>query len=137
MTALVARHEAAGHEPVPETARGLLGFVRERNGQTGTVPVLHQRIAAPLRAAGDGFAEGQDVKARLCEMFPHRPVPTLATGGRPDPNLEAGNRAARRGRAPAPCAAARRRLPPPEIPATDPAPVPGMTYLKSPACGAC
>ena len=78
MQALVAQHEAEGHKPLSETAKGLVGYMREHYEETETVPGMHKIIEELGRAHGESFAEGEDYKAFLYEMFPHGPVQMLA-----------------------------------------------------------
>ncbi|MCB1347616.1 MAG: TusE/DsrC/DsvC family sulfur relay protein [Paracoccaceae bacterium] len=89
MQALVAQHEAEGHKPLSETAKGLVGYMREHYEETETVPGMHKIIEELGRAHGESFAEGEDYKAFLYEMFPHGPVQMLAKlAGLPNPGVE-------------------------------------------------
>lgn len=86
MEALIAQHEAAGHRKVTETARGLIGYVREFYEENQRHPTMHELVNDLGRHKGESFRDAEEYKKFLYELFPHGPEMMLAKlAGLPEP----------------------------------------------------
>lgn len=84
--ALIKQHEANGHKPLSETARGLINYFREYYQQHELRPTMHQLVLILGKHSGERFHDQESYKNFLYEMFPHGPVPMLCKlAGLPKP----------------------------------------------------
>jgi len=85
--ALIKQHEADGHKPVSETARGLVDFFREYYDENKKHPTMHKLILTLGKHQGESFADKEAYKTYLYELFPHGPVQMLCKlAGLPKPS---------------------------------------------------
>ncbi|WP_198266536.1 TusE/DsrC/DsvC family sulfur relay protein [sulfur-oxidizing endosymbiont of Gigantopelta aegis] len=86
MEALIKQHEAAGHKPVNETARGLVEYFREYYEDKMMHPSMHKLILTLGKVKGKHFRDQEEYKKFLYELFPHGPVIMLSKlAGLPKP----------------------------------------------------
>lgn len=87
--ALIKRHEADGHKPLSETARGLIEYFREYYQENKVHPSMHKLVLALGKYSGEHFHDQESYKNFLYELFPHGPVPMLCKlAGLPKPTHE-------------------------------------------------
>ncbi len=87
--ALVKQHEAEGHRQVTETGWELIRYFREYYEEHMTHPTMHQLMKDKARLEGRTFAEEEDYKNFLYELFPHGPIRMLCKlAGLPSPRQE-------------------------------------------------
>ena len=87
--ALIKQHEAAGHKPLSETARGLIDYFREYYKENEMHPSMHKLVLTLGKYEGKTFHDQEAYKAYLYEMFPHGPVHMLCKlAGLPKPSHE-------------------------------------------------
>lgn len=87
--ALIKQHEADGHKPVSETARGLIDYFREYYEENKTHPSMHKLLLTLGKREGEHFHDQESYKNHLYEMFPHGPVRMLCKlAGLPKPAHE-------------------------------------------------
>lgn len=87
--ALVKEHEKAGHKPLNETARGLVGFFREHYEEKLTHPSMNDLVNELGKRPGESFSDAEAYKKFLYDMFPHGPVQMLCKlAGLPNPGVE-------------------------------------------------
>jgi tRNA 2-thiouridine synthesizing protein E len=87
--ALINAHEADGHKPVSETARGLIGYYRDYYQENKVHPNMHTLVRTLGKHKGDHFHDQEAYKRFLYEMFPHGPVRMLCKlAGLPKPTHE-------------------------------------------------
>jgi len=87
--ALIRRHEADGHKPVSETARGLITYFREFYEENQRHPSMHKLVLTLGKHHGERFHDQESYKAFLYDLFPHGPVRMLCKlAGLPKPTDE-------------------------------------------------
>jgi TusE/DsrC/DsvC family sulfur relay protein len=87
--ALIKQHEAVGHRPLSETARGLIDYFREYYQENKVHPSMHKLVLTLGKYEGKSFHDHEAYKAYLYDMFPHGPVYTLCKlAGLPKPSHE-------------------------------------------------
>lgn len=87
--ALIKQHEAAGHEPVSETARGLIAYFREYYQENKVHPTMHKLVLTLGKHHDQRFHEQEAYKKFLYKLFPHGPVRMLCKlAGLPNPKDE-------------------------------------------------
>jgi len=89
MHALIEQHEADGHEPLSETAIGLVEYFRESFRKNETHPGMNHLIKHLGMQHASSFSAAQDYKKFLYDMFPHGPIQKLSKlAGLPNPGNE-------------------------------------------------
>ncbi len=84
--ALIKQHEAAGHRPVNETARGLIEYFREYYEDHMMHPTMHKLLKTLGKVKGKSFRDQEEYKEFLYELFPHGPIQMLSKlAGLPKP----------------------------------------------------
>jgi tRNA 2-thiouridine synthesizing protein E len=87
--ALIKQHEANGHKPVNETARGLIDYFREYYQENKVHPTMHKLVLTLGKHQGERFHDQESYKKFLYELFPHGPVRMLCKlAGLPKPAHE-------------------------------------------------
>lgn len=87
--ALVRAHEEAGHQPLHDTALGLVDFFREYYEEKLTHPSMNDLLNTLGRHPGQSFSDAKAYKQFLYDMFPHGPIQMLCKlAGLPDPGVE-------------------------------------------------
>jgi TusE/DsrC/DsvC family sulfur relay protein len=87
--ALIKQHEADGHIPVSETARGMVGYFREHYRESKAHPTLNKLRLILTERHGKGFHDQEAYKKFLYGLFPHGPVRMLCKlAGIPKPTDE-------------------------------------------------
>ena len=87
--ALIKQHEADGHKPVSETAKGLIDYFREYFQENKVHPSMHKLVQTLGKHHGQQIRDQEAYKAYLYEMFPHGPVRMLCKlAGLPKPARE-------------------------------------------------
>jgi dissimilatory sulfite reductase related protein len=90
--ALINQHEANGHKPLSETARGLISYFREYYQENELRPTMHQLILKLGKRSGEHFHDQEAYKHFLYQMFPDGPVVMLCKlAGLPKPLEEVDN----------------------------------------------
>ena len=84
--ALIKQHEADGHKPLSETARGLIDYFRAYYQENQVHPTMHKLVLTLGKNQGEHFREQESYKNFLYELFPHGPVRMLCKlAGLPKP----------------------------------------------------
>ena len=87
--ALIKQHEAEGHKPVSETARGLIDYFRDYYQENKVHPTMHKLVLTLGKHKGERFHDQESYKNFLYELFPHGPVRMLCKlAGLPKPAHE-------------------------------------------------
>jgi tRNA 2-thiouridine synthesizing protein E len=87
--ALIKQHEADGHIPVGETARGMIGYFREHFRENEAHPTLHNLRLILTERHGKDLHDHRAYKMFLYGLFPHGPVRMLCKlAGIPKPTDE-------------------------------------------------
>lgn len=87
--ALIKQHEADGHKPVSETARGLIDYFREYYQENKVHPTMHKLVLTLGKHQGEHFHDQEAYKKFLYDLFPHGPVRMLCKlAGLPKPAHE-------------------------------------------------
>ena len=85
--ALIKQHEADGHKPVSETARGLVDYFREYYNEYKKHPTMHKLLLTLGKHEGKSYAAKEAYKGYLYELFPHGPIQMLCKlAGLPKPS---------------------------------------------------
>jgi len=89
MNSLIKQHEDDGHKPLSETAIGLVEYYRQFYDENKKHPTMHQLVKELGMKTTGKFAEAEEYKKFLYEMFPHGPTQKLAKlAGLPNPGNE-------------------------------------------------